>query len=299
MSDEDFSWLANPEVQNALLTTKDKMFDPLGTAVYSCAGPGQLVIEAVAHGLGLPITAPKDYNVNKQAIMWGILRGSGDVLNKCIKYKQDYWFCDHAYFLRGHSGTGTGPGRKNRTQYYRIVHNAMQHTKILNRPPDRWEALCKAGGAERLRIDPWQKNGKHIVVTPPSVFFENFFALKHWLQTTVDELKKHTDREIRIRQKPDELRYQDHANRPLAQDLANAHALVTWRSNTAVEAALLGIPVFCDAETAAAPIGLQDLSKIESPVYPDREPWCWSLAYGQFSRSELLTGKWVEIAYQA
>lgn len=293
---EDLSWLATPEAQSEIMSPKANLRDNNATAIYSCAGPGQLVVEAVSHGLGIPLTPPKEYDLNKTAVMWGILRGSGDVLRKSQKYKQTYYFCDHAYFLRGHSGTGSGPGRKNREQHYRIVKNAMQLCEIQNRPSDRWETLCRLGGSERLRIDPWQKNGRHIVITPPSEFFSEFFALKHWLHNTVEEIKKHTDRPIVIRQKPEELRYQDYANRPLYEDLKDAWALVTWRSNTAVEAALLGIPVFCDAETAAAPIGLQDLSKVESPVYPDREPWCWSLAYGQYSRKELLTGEWVEIA---
>lgn len=296
MTEPDLSWLASAEGRKEVLSPANQLRDSFATTLYSCAGPGQLVMESIAHGLGIPLTSPKNFNVNKTAIMWGILRGSGDVLKSCWKHKQHFWFVDHAYFLRGHSGYGSGPGRKNRDQFYRVVKNAMQHTTVVPRPPDRWENLCRIGGAERLRIDPWQKNGKHIVITPPSVFFQDFFGLKHWLQNTVDELKKYSDRPIVIREKPEELRYQDWANKPLYEDLKNAWALVTWRSNTAVEAALLGIPVFTDAETGAAPIGLQDLSKIESPVYPEREPWCWSLAYGQFSRKELLTGAWVDIA---
>src|SRR4051812_26744730 len=144
---KDLSWLATPEAQEALQDPMASLFDPRATAVYSCAGPGQLVIEAIMHGLKLPITSPKDFQLNKTAIIWGILRGSGVIMRSCEKHRNPFWFADHGYFLRGHSGYGPGPGRHNRLQFYRIVKNAMQHTTVEDRPSDRFEYLKRVGGA--------------------------------------------------------------------------------------------------------------------------------------------------------
>ena len=58
----------------------------------------------------------------------------------------------------------------------------------------------------------------------------------------------------------------------------------------AVEAACLGIPVFCHEQGPAKPIALTDLSKIESPVRPDRTPWLNTLSYFQFTEQELRQG---------
>jgi hypothetical protein len=37
-------------------------------------------------------------------------------------------------------------------------------------------------------------------------------------------------------------------------------------------------------------LGLQDLSLIEQPVYPQREPILYSLAYNQFTPEEIASG---------
>jgi len=78
---------------------------------------------------------------------------------------------------------------------------------------------------------------------------------------------------------------------PLPEALERAHALVTHSSNVAIEAACLGTPIFVDTASAAAPVGLTDLSMIEAPVYPDREEWLAHLAYNQFSFEEIGDGR--------
>jgi len=65
---------------------------------------------------------------------------------------------------------------------------------------------------------------------------------------------------------------------------------VTHSSNVAIEAVCLGTPVFVSPSSAAAPVGRTDLSAIEDPVYPDRQPWLAHLAYNQFSYDEILEG---------
>jgi hypothetical protein len=76
-------------------------------------------------------------------------------------------------------------------------------------------------------------------------------------------------------------------------------ALVTFNSVAATESVFYGIPVFTLAPTnAAAPMGLQNLSLIETPRYPDddeRYQWACHLSYGQFHNSELRNGKAMEM----
>jgi hypothetical protein len=57
---------------------------------------------------------------------------------------------------------------------------------------------------------------------------------------------------------------------------------------------LLGVPVFTLAPSAAGPVGLQDLTQIETPYYPDQDKlyaWASSLAYSQFHIDEMKSGK--------
>ena len=77
---------------------------------------------------------------------------------------------------------------------------------------------------------------------------------------------------------------------PLPDALETAHALVTHSSNVAIEAAVMGTPVFVSPSSAAAPVGLTDLSRIEAPVRPERWAWLAHLAYSQFSYQEMQSG---------
>jgi hypothetical protein len=119
--------------------------------------------------------------------------------------------------------------------------------------------------------------------------------LEDWLTETVNTIKEHTDRPVEIRRR-NKLRL-DRLTTNTLEDALNddVFALVTFNSNAAVESVFQGIPVFVLAPvSAASPVGLRDLSKIETPYYPDKDKlqaWGNHLAYGQFHISELKSGK--------
>lgn len=62
-------------------------------------------------------------------------------------------------------------------------------------------------------------------------------------------------------------------------------------SNIAVDAVIAGIPVFCTGPCAGLTMGLSDLSKIESPVRPEREQWLYTLAANQWTFEEMKRGE--------
>lgn len=159
--------------------------------------------------------------------------------------------------------------------FYRWVSDAYQMREVRDVPDDRWKAL-------KTDVAPWARGGRHIVIAAPTATYSKFHALQDWTDITVDALARVTDRQIVIRGKE--------SKRPLQADLAGAHALVAHGSIAAVEAAILGCPVFVDRSSAGALIGRTDLTQIETPSYPDREPWLRSLAYGQFDERELVDG---------
>jgi hypothetical protein len=114
------------------------------------------------------------------------------------------------------------------------------------------------------------------------------------VETVVSEIKKYTDRPVEIRERaPQRIdRVTDTLERALDNDV---FALVTFNSVAAVESIFHGIPVFTLAPAnAASPVSSQDLSRIETPYYPDSDKlyaWGCHLAYGQFHVSELKSGK--------
>jgi hypothetical protein len=185
-----------------------------------------------------------------------------------------YWdrgYCDRVFATCLPVGANMG--------YYRWHVGAFQARKIRDVPDDRWRKL-RASHVVR----PWQKDGKHIVIAAPTRTYGKFHGTRDWIANTIDALARVTDRQLVIRDK------EQYKRRPIQRDLEGAHCLVTHGSNAAVESVILGCPVFVDSSSAAAMMGQTDLSKIESPVYPDREKWLHSLAYDQFTEAELCNG---------
>jgi hypothetical protein len=159
--------------------------------------------------------------------------------------------------------------------FYRWHVGSFQLRDIGKHPSDRWKAL-------KIDVEPWAKGGRHIVVAAPSRTYSRVHGTEGWISDTIDALARVTDRQLVIRDKE--------SKRPLHLDLKDAHCLVTHASIAAVEAVVMGCPVFVHEESAAALVGRTTLKAIEAPYYPDRQPWLNALAYSQFDENELVDG---------
>jgi hypothetical protein len=193
------------------------------------------------------------------ACIWKLLKAA-------IDEKRDWYYGDHAYF--------------GRNEYYRCTRNGWQHDGRGEADPERFQ---KFG----LDIRDWRTNGNHVLICPPDEKFAALlgFPAQEWLQSVVRELKRYTDRPLRIRERADT------ACVPLTRDLDGAWALVTHMSNAAVEAVLEGIPVFCTGTCAALTMGTNDLSLIENPVMSaGRLQWASVLAANQWTLDEMRRG---------
>jgi hypothetical protein len=240
------------------------------SAFLNRGGAGNPVIRAFAEAIGCRIAYAEDEPeiLRDIPVVWGVLRGSDRILRAAQAQQLYFFYIDHAYFNRGHG------------ECYRITRNGYEAGPVRSCPPDRWEACG-------VRIEPWRKSGREIIVCPPTEYFMQAHNCSDWLATTLSRLESLTDRPIIVRQKP----RSGGEIVPLSKALETAHALVTHSSNVAIEAACLGTPVFVAPTSAAAPVGRVDLTDIEKPVYPDREPWLAHLAYNQFSFEEIRSGE--------
>lgn len=179
-------------------------------------------------------------------------------LKQHIRDKKPFVFLDHAYFDRGYEAGN-----------FRCIRNGIHQRELKDRPSRRVAKPAK-----------WRE-GSHILIFPPSKTIAQTFDAQSWVDETVRELLKHTDREIFIKGKQDG---------PLERFLDDCHAVVGYGTVASVEAVLAGVPAFCGPNCPATAVGLPDLSQIESPRYPDREAWINTLAWSQVSRDEIDSG---------
>lgn len=225
-------------------------------------------------------------NICKEPVL---LRGisAGKIINEVKKREQDYYFIETGY-LGNYRCDNNRTGRKI---YHRIVKNSMQHETIMDVPNDRWNDLVKFNPS--LEYKGWKNTGSKILVVLSTEKPFHYYGedRERWIENVIETLKQHTDREIVIRTKASR---GERTNDTIYDALDNdIYALVTYNSIAAVEAIQYGIPAFALAPTAADPVGNKDLTQIENPRKPDEEviqKWLNSIAYSQFSLSEILTG---------
>jgi hypothetical protein len=218
-----------------------------------------------------------------------LLRGisAGKIANEVRQQNQDYYFIETGY-LGNYRCDNNLTGRKI---YHRIVKNAMQHSTIMDVPADRWNNLVKFNPA--LAYQGWKRTGSKIllVLSTDKPFQYYGEDREKWLKKVLTTLKKHTDREIVIREKASRgERTNDTIYHAMDNDI---YAVVTYNSVAAVEAIQYGIPAFALAPTAADPVGNKNLKLIETPNMPNEDiiqRWLHSIAYSQFSLDEILTG---------
>ena len=218
----------------------------------------------------------------RPVVLRGILKYK--IMRECLARNRTFYYIDTGYF--GNMISGQNPhGWK---LWHRIVCNDIQHNDLIQRPDDR---------IKRFNLTmPRRRHGSRIILAAPDEKPCRYYGIDRdqWLASTIAEIKKHTDREVIVRERvrSREVRTQQD---PLSRVLAdNTHALVTFNSNAATESILEGVPAFVLSPShAASPVANRDLSQIDNPFWPDQDliyTWLCHLSYGQFHTTELENG---------
>jgi len=216
-----------------------------------------------------------DNPVSTPVVVRGIAKKK--VMHRCLEQGRDFYYIDTGYF-----------GNHKHKNYHRITKNALQYSLPLkpNCRSDRFEATDTT-------INHWTP-GKNILLCPPSQKALSYWGvdLQEWLDSTIAEIKKYTDRPIVVREK--QSRHTRVNVDTMEMALSNdVHAMVTYNSIAAVESLIFGKPVFTMGPNAAKPLANTSLSKIEKPYMPsilEVKQLCNNLAYNQFTPKEMQDG---------
>lgn len=171
--------------------------------------------------------------------------------------------------------------------------------------PTRWQRISQHLG---ITLKDWKTNGETILICTQrnGGWSMKGFDVVSWLDQTVNEIKKYTDRPIVVRPHPGDRNAVNYLNKKdsrwtisqaekLTDDFSRARCVVTYNSSPGVAAAIEGIPVFVtDSQpqySQAHDVANTDLSLIETPKIFERQSWVEKIAMSHWNFDELKSGE--------
>ena len=160
-----------------------------------------------------------------------------------------------------------------------------------------------------MDLSPWRSKGKHILIClqRPMGWSMRGRNLMEWLDTTFQEIRRYSDRPVKIRWHPGDWKniptnldlsaYNaviSPKERHIMEDLQSCWALVCHNSTPSAVATIEGIPAFITDDSAycqAGDVANTDFSRLEDPIMPDREQWIRKLAQCHWSFEDVRSGR--------
>jgi hypothetical protein len=202
------------------------------------------------------------------------------------------------------------PGYWLRYSYDGIFANTGEYCD--QRPnPDRWKMIQEH---YKLKLQPWRRSGNHILLClqRDGGWSMAGWDVVDWAIKNIIEIRKYSDRPIRIRSHPGDKKAGKYCDRllklcqgrrlldvtisqpgsSLSDDFANCWAVVNHNSSPGVAAVIEGIPLILTdpARSQAHDVATTGINKIENPLMPDRESWIQRISQFHWSHEELRTG---------
>ena len=217
-------------------------------------------------------------NINVPVIIRGNSKSKVHAIDTCIERGLTWYNIDTGYLGNGHL-----------KHYHRISKGAYQNIEsVIDRAGDRLDKI-------KYKIHKQKSKGKRILVCPPSQKVMSIYGLTvdEWVKSTVEEIKKYSDREVVIRIK-EQNRKQRVASDPIQAAFDDdIFCVVTFNSIAALEAVMYGLPAFTLGPNAAEPLCNTSLADIERPFFPtanEVEKVLRHLSYCQFTEAEYKDG---------
>ena len=230
------------------------------------------------------------YEPSLTAVVFGIRKSRipisfprGEIIRQQRNNKLDVVILETGYINRG----------DGENHHYAVGLNGLNGRadfRNSNSPPDR---------AELLGICPRPfRTGRNVILCGQVPWDASVDHTDHicWLARTADMLAGLTERPVIFRPHPladlPPFKGMGYSKAPLKEDLFDAHAVVTFNSNSAVEALLEGVPVFAEDEGSMVwNVCNRHLKDIDYPTKHYRAQWFNDLAYAQWTIPEIAEGK--------
>jgi len=170
--------------------------------------------------------------------------------------------------------------------------------------PSRWQQISKDLD---LSLKDWRVKGEHILLACQrnGGWSMAGYNVVDWVQKTVLEIRKYTDRPIVVRGHPGDKNAMSYLTKKgvdwklsrkdkIVEDFKNAWATITYNSSPGVASAIEGIPVFVTDPnpqiSQAYSVANFDLRKIESPEVFERQRWVEKISMCHWKFEEISNG---------
>jgi phosphohistidine swiveling domain-containing protein len=198
-------------------------------------------------------TLTREWDGKSIPVIVGNLHGADNIQIACREQNIPYILIDHGYFHRSHD-----------LEWARFCVNNYHCTD--------W----RVSDRETPKVHEY-RSGENVVVLPPAEKISYIYNASLWLDTTIEEIRKYTERKIVIKRK---------GEGDFKQTLEKAHVIVSFGSVADVEALIRGVPVIGSPYSPANPVS-NNIKDIENLTYFDRTAWLSSLAASEWHKDEM------------
>ena len=223
---------------------------------------------------------------------WGLAGKNIPYIKGCIERNEEWWYVDNGYLTQQITRYPEPKIHDYDKTYFRIVKGSLHTQKGKTGSVERLSKLEQQG--IDVKFKGWTDNTDHILLCPSSptvTQFVNDISQEEWVESVKSELRQHTDRPIKFRNKPRPGNQWWNTN--IKDDLKGAHCLITNMSLAAVDAIINQVPVLTHSKNVAFNVSINNLPNINKPFKPSREiidPWLNMLSHNQFTIPEIEDG---------
>jgi hypothetical protein len=250
------------------------------------------VFDAIEHGLRQQgheiVTDNEDVSVIWSVLWSGRMRQNKLIYDKCQQQGKAVMIVEVGNLKRGDT--------------WRIsldhINNLGKFANESNLDISRPEKL-----GVKLQPIPAVRRGEILIACQhqESLQWQGMPAMKDWVATTIEKIKQHTHRRIRVRYHPRSafpfkqsgVEVERPTRIPDTYDdfdiFYNYHCVINHNSGPAVQAAINGVPVLCDSSSLAADVSIK-WSELDSPYVPDRTEWFLKLCHTEWTIDEIRQG---------
>jgi hypothetical protein len=175
------------------------------------------------------------------------------------------------------------------------------HTRDLD-----WDRPARLG----INLGTVHRSGSHIVIAAQnsaSLQVQDLHSIESWISQQIDEIRKHTDRAIRVRphprsrlavsQLPTNVTVEFPRPVPNTYDSFDmqfdCHAIVNYNSGPGIQAAVQGVRPMVHSSSLAHPVSVS-IQDIERPYDINRDQWLVEICHTEYTVEEISQGLWLK-----